>query len=95
RLRRERRAARRRELALVAAQRREEREQAREERAAAAATENCHPSYEGACLDPNASDYDCEGGSGDGPMYTGTVRLVGPDVWDLERDDDGIACDVS
>ena len=22
---------------------------------------NCHPSYRGACLDPNASDYDCAG----------------------------------
>ena len=29
----------------------------------------CDPSYEGACLDPNSSDYDCEGGSGDGPDY--------------------------
>lgn len=33
--------------------------------------EDCDPDYEGACLDPNAIDYDCEGGSGDGPEYTG------------------------
>ena len=32
----------------------------------------CDPNYSG-CLDPNASDYDCAGGSGDGPKYTGRV----------------------
>jgi hypothetical protein len=55
---------------------------------------SCHASYEGGCLDPNSYDYDCEGGSGDGPDYTGTVRVVGDDVFDLDRDGDGIACDV-
>jgi hypothetical protein len=54
----------------------------------------CHPDYEGACLDPNSYDYDCEGGSGDGPDYTGTVRSVGSDPYDLDRDGDGIACDA-
>jgi hypothetical protein len=54
----------------------------------------CHPSYEGACLDPNSPDYDCEGGTGDGPDYTGIVRVVGPDVFDLDRDGDGVGCDV-
>lgn len=58
-----------------------------------AASSECHPSYEGACLDPNASDYDCEGGSGDGPSYTGPVRVVGSDPYDLDRDGDGIACE--
>ena len=53
----------------------------------------CHPSYRGACLDPNASDYDCIGGSGNGPKYTGTVRVVGPDVFGLDRDGDGWGCD--
>lgn len=53
----------------------------------------CHPSYEGACLDPNASDYDCAGGTGNGPLYTGRVRVVGPDVFDLDRDGDGIGCE--
>ena len=53
----------------------------------------CHPSYEGACLNPNASDYDCAGGSGNGPLYTGPVRVVGPDVFDLDRDNDGIGCE--
>lgn len=55
--------------------------------------DDCHPSYAGACLDPTASDYDCSGGSGNGPRYTGRVTVVGPDVWDLDRDNDGIGCE--
>jgi hypothetical protein len=62
--------------------------------AADAATADCDPNYEGACLKPNSADYDCEGGSGDGPDYTGTVEVVGDDVYDLDRDGDGIACDA-
>lgn len=56
-------------------------------------TGGCHPSYAGACLDPDASDYDCAGGSGNGPKYTGRVTVVGPDVFDLDRDNDGIGCE--
>jgi endonuclease YncB( thermonuclease family) len=56
---------------------------------------DCHPSYEGACLRPDASDYDCLGGSGNGPYYTGRVRVVGPDVFDLDADGDGYGCDNS
>lgn len=52
----------------------------------------CHPSYSG-CLNPNASDYDCAGGSGNGPYYTGRVRVLGPDVFGLDRDGDGIGCE--
>lgn len=52
---------------------------------------NCSPNYSG-CLDPNASDYDCRGGSGNGPKYTGEVRVIGTDVWDLDSDGDGIGC---
>jgi hypothetical protein len=54
---------------------------------------NCDSNYSG-CLDPNASDYDCAGGSGDGPRYTGEVRVYGDDHFDLDRDGDGIACDT-
>jgi hypothetical protein len=54
---------------------------------------NCHPSYQGACLNPNASDYDCAGGSGNGPYYTGPVRVVGPDEFGLDGDGDGYACE--
>jgi hypothetical protein len=53
----------------------------------------CDPNYSG-CLDPTAYDYDCLGGSGDGPEYTGLVRVLGDDRFDLDRDGDGIACDI-
>ncbi len=53
---------------------------------------SCHPSYSG-CLDINASDYDCAGGTGNGPKYTGPVRVVGPDVFDLDRDGNGQGCE--
>lgn len=53
----------------------------------------CDPNYSGACLDPDSPDYDCEGGSGDGPDYTGEVRVVGSDPYELDRDGDGIACE--
>ena len=53
----------------------------------------CDPNYEGACLDPNASDYDCAGGTGNGPMYTGRVEVVGDDPYDLDANYDGVACD--
>jgi hypothetical protein len=54
---------------------------------------NCDPSYEGACLDPNAIDYDCEGGNGDGPGYTAEVTVVGVDHFGLDSDGDGIGCE--
>jgi hypothetical protein len=54
---------------------------------------NCDPNYAGACLDPSSPDYDCAGGSGDGPDYTGTVEVIGDDHFDLDRDGDGIGCD--
>jgi hypothetical protein len=58
-----------------------------------AATSECDPSYSGACLDPYASDYDCEGGSGDGPSYTGAVAVVGDDHYELDADSDGYGCE--
>jgi hypothetical protein len=54
---------------------------------------NCDPNYSGACLRPDASDYDCAGGSGDGPYYTGRVEVVGVDHYGLDRDGDGVACE--
>jgi hypothetical protein len=59
-----------------------------------AESSECDPNYEGACLDPNASDYDCEGGSGDGPDYTGEVIVVGEDHFGLDADGDGIGCEA-
>jgi hypothetical protein len=59
--------------------------------AAPAPPSGCHPSYD-PCV-PIASDVDCRGGSGDGPEYTGTVTVIGPDVYDLDRDGDGMGCE--
>lgn len=54
----------------------------------------CDPNYEGACV-PISSDVDCSGGSGNGPAYVdGPVWIVGSDVYDLDRDGDGVACDT-
>jgi hypothetical protein len=53
----------------------------------------CHPSYVGACVPVNVSDVDCAGGSGNGPAYVGRVEVVGPDVYDLDRDNDGVGCE--
>ena len=52
----------------------------------------CNPNYSG-CLKPDASDYDCIGGSGNGPYYTGRVRVIGYDQYGLDRDGDGWGCD--
>jgi len=64
-----------------------------QESPSAAPAQNCHASYRGACLDPTASDYDCAGGEGNGPLYTGTVIVIGPDPFELDGDKDGIGCD--
>jgi hypothetical protein len=53
----------------------------------------CHPSYKLKCLKPNAYDYDCIGGRGNGPLYTGLVKVVGPDVFRLDADHDGWGCE--
>jgi resuscitation-promoting factor RpfB len=54
----------------------------------------CDPNYSGACV-PVASDVDCAGGSGNGPAYVdGPVRVIGSDIYDLDRDGDGIGCDA-
>lgn len=53
---------------------------------------SCHPSYD-PCV-PVASDVDCAGGRGNGPAYVrGPVRVIGPDVYGLDRDGDGIGCE--
>lgn len=77
------------EAERAAAEEAEAQEAAAEEEASA-----CDPNYAGACLDPYASDYDCEGGSGNGPDYTGTVTVVGEDHYGLDADGDGIGCEA-
>ena len=59
----------------------------------AAADPGCHPSYLDECVPVGVEDVDCRGGSGNGPYYVGRVRVVGPDVYDLDRDGDGIGCE--
>jgi hypothetical protein len=53
-------------------------------------TQDCTPGYK-PCLPPMA-DYDCKGGQGDGPGYTGRVQVTGIDRYDLDRDNDGFGC---
>jgi len=95
---RERREARRRQAGERVRERAQEEERVHEEEAATAEVEEeeaseCDPNYVGACLDPYASDYDCEGGSGDGPNYTGPVTVVGSDHYGLDADGDGYGCE--
>lgn len=54
----------------------------------------CDPNYSGACLNPNSYDYDCAGGSGNGPDYTGTVTVTGEDHYGLDADGDGTGCEL-
>lgn len=55
--------------------------------------ESCDPNYTGACV-PIASDVDCSSGKGNGPAYVhGPVSVVGTDIYDLDRDGDGIGCE--
>lgn len=53
---------------------------------------NCTPGYS-PCLPP-AYDYDCAGGSGDGPKYAvGPIRVTGSDPYGLDSDGDGFGCE--
>jgi hypothetical protein len=55
---------------------------------------NCDPSYPGSCLHDGIGDYDCAGGSGNGPNYVdGPIRVRPPDPFDLDRDGDGLGCE--
>jgi hypothetical protein len=62
--------------------------------ATAAKKRSCDRNYSGRCLRPNVSDYDCAGGSGNGPYYVrGPFRVVGSDHYGLDSDHDGTACE--
>lgn len=56
---------------------------------------DCHPSYPDVCLRPDASDYDGEGGSGNGPYdVSGPLRVLPPDPFELDgSDNDGWGCE--
>jgi hypothetical protein len=54
--------------------------------------QQCDPNYSG-CV-PIASDVDCAGGGGNGPAYVkGPIRVIGRDIYGLDRDGDGVACE--
>jgi len=54
--------------------------------------DKCTPGYS-PCLPP-ASDYDCAGGSGDGPKYVeGVVEVTGSDPYGLDSNGDGLGCE--
>jgi hypothetical protein len=55
----------------------------------------CDPAYAPQCLDPNVSDYDCQGSGDDGPYYVqGPVTVIGPDHYHLDSSDhDGVGCE--
>ncbi|HEY0764823.1 MAG TPA: hypothetical protein VGD61_20765 [Pyrinomonadaceae bacterium] len=56
------------------------------------ASGECDPNYSG-CV-PIASDVDCAGGKGNGPAYVkGPVRVIGKDIYGLDKDRDGIGCE--
>ncbi|CAB4909326.1 unannotated protein [freshwater metagenome] len=52
---------------------------------------NCTPGYD-PCLINNGGDYDCAGGSGNGPNYAPRVNVTGPDIYGLDGDGNGIGC---
>ena len=53
----------------------------------------CNPNYAGACVPSVSLDVDCAGSGEDGPSFVGPVRIVGRDIFHLDVDGDGIACD--
>jgi hypothetical protein len=61
--------------------------------AGTAAAQECDPNYSGVCV-PVASDVNCANGNGNGPAYVqGPVCIVGDDIYELDRDGDGVACE--
>ncbi len=59
---------------------------------ATAQTDECDPNYT-PCV-PIASDVDCADGNGNGPAYVkGPVRVIGKDIYGLDRDKNGIGCE--
>lgn len=82
---------------IEVSERREARQREAEERKATEEIERaqaCDPNYEGECLKDGIGDYDCAGGSGNGPNYVySEVRVVGVDVFGLDANGNGIGCE--
>lgn len=59
---------------------------------APASAQECDPNYD-PCV-PIDTDVDCAGGRGNGPSYVrGPVRVLGSDIYGLDRDNNGIGCE--
>lgn len=57
--------------------------------------QDCDPSYPDVCIPVGADDYDCLGGTGDGPNYIeGPLQVLPPDPHGLDPDGDGTACEA-
>ena len=55
---------------------------------------NCDPSYPDVCIPVGAADYDCAGGTGNGPNYIqGPIRVLPPDPHSFDGDGDGVGCE--
>jgi endonuclease YncB( thermonuclease family) len=57
---------------------------------------SCTPGYSPCLVDHGGADYDCAGGSGNGPYYTQpgvTYSVTGSDPYGLDRDGDGSGCE--
>jgi hypothetical protein len=54
----------------------------------------CDPHYVSKTCVPIAEDVDCTPGSGNGPAYvSGPFEYTGEDIYGLDRDHNGIACE--
>jgi hypothetical protein len=55
---------------------------------------NCDPAYPDRCLQDGIGDWDCAGGTGNGPNYVdGPLTVLAPDPFDLDRNHDGVGCE--
>jgi len=60
----------------------------------AAPSQNCDPAYPDDCLQDGIGDYDCAGGSGNGPNYVeGPITVLPPDPFGLDGNRDGVGCE--
>jgi hypothetical protein len=60
---------------------------------APASAGGCNVNYT-PCVPNDPVDVDCQGGKGNGPSYVkGPVTVIGTDVYGLDADHDGIACE--
>lgn len=58
--------------------------------------DNCTGGYDPCLVYHGGADYDCAGGSGNGPYYTApgvTYRVTGSDPYGLDADNDGYGCE--